>query len=189
MILNVASFGYCEEGLRNSHGFQVQVVKGRAGTLAQRRDKQWWSPSVYCQVCAVLLWQWSTAADLWLAAKHPGFFPGQDFLLTHCKILHVLHQWQDQAQAASRCEAKTSAHDKQLQVQGTCPAQRQQGLSLMSFTGFQKMHLDYITWDFFFLIISENWGRDVSILQQQTINITDFLQQNRGNSIGALGLS
>lgn len=98
MILNVASFGYCEEGLKGSHGFQLQV-KGRAGTLAQRRDSQWWSPWVHCQVWAVLLWQWPTAADLWLIY---GCFQSQDFFPTHCKIFHVLHQWQDQAQAPSR---------------------------------------------------------------------------------------
>lgn len=114
MILSLASFGYREEGLRGSHGFQVQV-KGRAGTLAQRRDKQWWSPSVYCQVCAALLRQWSTTADLSLSAKHPDFFQSQDFFPTHCKIFHVLHQWLDQAQAPFRSEAETSTHGKQLQ--------------------------------------------------------------------------
>lgn len=55
---------------------------------------------------------------------------------------------------------RTIIRGKQLQVQGTCPAQWQQGegmgLSLMGFTGFQKMHMDCISWDFFLLRISEN---------------------------------
>lgn len=181
---------HCEVGLRGSHGVQVQV-KGRVGTFAQRRERQRWSPSVYCRVCAVLLQQWSATADLWLAAKHPDFLQSQDLFPTHCKIFHVLQQWQDQAQALSWSEAKTRTHGKQLQVQRTCPAQWHQGegmaLSLVGFASFQKMHLDYISWDFFFLSISDNWGggRDTSILQQQTINVR--LQPNRGNSTGAVG--
>lgn len=69
LILNLASFGRCEDGLRGSCGLQVQV-KSSAGTSAWRPAKQWCFASVYCQACAALLWQRSVTGGLWLSAKH-----------------------------------------------------------------------------------------------------------------------